>query len=306
MERLVEKAETLLEALPFINKFRGKTFVIKYGGNAMVKEELKNSFAQDIILLKYLGINPVVIHGGGPQIKTVLKKMGLESRFIGGLRITDKETMDVVEMVLGGLVNKSIVMNINRFASEDIRAIGLTGKDGGLILAKKLDVEKYFREIGEYIPTELLDLGHVGEVEEINIKVLKHLEEDNYIPVIAPIGFDKNGNAYNINADFVASSIASALKSEKAIFLTDIEGLKDKDGNVISSLEVNRAKELIEIGVITGGMIPKIRACIEALEKGVKKAHILDGRIPHCLLLEIFTSEGVGTEILTSASVKVN
>ncbi len=298
MERLVEKAETLLEALPFINKFRGKTFVIKYGGNAMVKEELKSSFAQDIILLKYLGINPVIVHGGGPQIKTVLKKMGLESKFVGGLRVTDKETMDVVEMVLGGLVNKSIVMNINRFASEDIRAIGLTGKDGGLILAKKLDVEKYFREIGEYIPTELLDLGHVGEVEEINIKVLKHLEEDNYIPVIAPIGFDKNGNAYNINADFVASSIASALRSEKAIFLTDIEGLKDKDGNIISSLEIDRAKELIEIGVITGGMIPKIRACIEALEKGVKKTHILDGRIPHCLLLEIFTSEGVGTEIL--------
>ncbi len=297
MERLIEKAETLLEALPFINRFRGKTFVIKYGGNAMVKEELKKSFAQDVLLLKYLGINPIIVHGGGPQIGEVLKRMGLESKFVGGLRITDKETMDVVEMVLGGLVNKNIVMNINKYASEDIKAIGLTGKDGALIKAKKLDAEEYFRKIGDFIPTELLDLGHVGEVEHINMKILKHLEEDNYIPVIAPIGFDDEGNAYNINADFVASAIAGTLKAEKAIFLTDIEGLKDKEGNIISSITAEKIEEMIKNGEITGGMIPKTKACIDALKKGVKKAHILDGRIEHCILLEIFTSEGVGTEI---------
>jgi len=236
LEKLIEKAEILLEALPFINRFRGKTFVIKYGGNAMVKEDLKKSFAQDVLLLKYLGINPVIVHGGGPQIGEVLKRMGLESKFVAGLRVTDKETMDVVEMVLGGLVNKNIVMNINKYASEDIKAIGLTGKDGALIKAKKLDAEEYFKKIGDFIPTELLDLGHVGEVESINKKILKFLEEGNYIPVIAPIGFDDEGNAYNINADFVASAIAGSLKAEKVIFLTDIEGLKDKNGNVISSI----------------------------------------------------------------------
>jgi len=298
LERLIQKAETLLEALPFINRFRGKTFVVKYGGNAMVKDELKKSFAQDILLLKYLGINPVIVHGGGPQIAEVLKRMGLESKFVGGLRITDKETMEVVEMVLGGLVNKSIVMNINKYASDDIKAIGLTGKDGALIKAKKLDAEEYFKRMGDFIPTELLDLGHVGEVKEINTKILKHFEEDNYIPVIAPIGFDDEGNAYNINADFVASSVAGALKSEKVLFLTDIEGLKDKDGNVISSITTSEIKEMIKDKVITGGMIPKVKACIDALENGVKKAHILDGRIPHCILLEIFTSEGVGTEVI--------
>ncbi len=297
MERLVGKAETLLEALPFIRKFRGKTFVIKYGGNAMAKADLKTAFAQDILLLKYIGINPVIVHGGGPQIGEVLKRMGLESKFVGGLRITDKETMDVVEMVLGGLVNKNIVMNINKYASEDIRAVGLTGKDGSLIKAKKLDAEEYFKQMGNFRPTELLDLGHVGEVESIDIRILKHFEEDNYIPVIAPIGFDDKGNAYNINADFVASAIGGALCSEKVIFLTDIEGLKDREGNVISSITVNKIKEMIEDGTITGGMIPKVKACIDALEKGVKKTHILDGRIPHCILLEIFTSEGVGTEI---------
>ncbi len=297
MERLVEKAEILLEALPFIRKFRGKTFVIKYGGNAMAKADLKTAFAQDVLLLKYIGINPVIVHGGGPQIGEVLKRMGLESKFVGGLRITDKETMDVVEMVLGGLVNKNIVMNINKYASEDVRAIGLTGKDGGLIKARKLDAEEYFRQMGDFRPTELLDLGHVGEVDTVDISILKHFEEDNYIPVIAPIGFDDEGNAYNINADFVASAIAGALKAEKVIFLTDIEGLKDKEGNIISSTKVEKIKDMINDGTITGGMIPKVKACIEALENGVNKAHILDGRIPHCVLLEIFTTEGVGTEI---------
>ncbi|MBK3333058.1 acetylglutamate kinase [Persephonella atlantica] len=298
MERLVEKAEILMEALPFITKFRGKTFVIKYGGNAMAKADLKAAFAQDILMLKYIGINPVIVHGGGPQIGQVLKRMGLESKFVGGLRVTDRETMEVVEMVLGGLVNKNIVMLINRFAGGHIRAVGLTGKDGGLIRAKKLDAEEYFRQMGDFRPTELLDLGHVGEVEFVDVQILKHLEEDNYIPVIAPIGFDSEGNAYNINADFVASAVAGALKAEKAIFLTDIEGLKDQEGKTISSINISQINQMIENGTITGGMIPKVKACIQALEEGVKKAHILDGRIPHCVLLEIFTSEGIGTEII--------
>ncbi len=297
MERLVEKAETLMEALPFITKFRGKTFVIKYGGNAMAKADLKTAFAQDILLLKYIGINPVIVHGGGPQIGEVLKRMGLESKFVGGLRVTDKETMEVVEMVLGGLVNKSIVMLINKYAGGHIRAVGLTGKDGGLIKAKKLDVEEYFKKIGDFVPTELLDLGHVGEVDFVDIQILKHLEEDNYIPVVAPIGFDNEGNAYNINADFVASAIAGALKAEKVIFLTDIEGLKDKEGKTVSSVSVEEINRMIETGIIKGGMIPKVKACVEALEQGVKKAHILDGRVPHCVLLEIFTTQGIGTEI---------
>lgn len=299
MEKLIEKAEILMEALPFITKFRGKTFVIKYGGNAMAKADLRTAFAQDILMLKYIGINPVIVHGGGPQIGQMLKRMGLESKFVGGLRVTDRETMEVVEMVLGGLVNKSIVMLINRYAGGHIRAVGLTGKDGGLIRAKKLDAHEYFRQMGDFRPTELLDLGHVGEVEFIDTQVLKHLEEDNYIPVIAPVGFDIDGNAYNINADFVASAVAGALKAEKVIFLTDIEGLKDENGSTVSSINVNRINEMIEEGIIKGGMIPKVKACIQALSQGVKKAHILDGRIPHCVLLEIFTSEGIGTEIVS-------
>ncbi len=298
MERLIEKAEILMEALPFITKFRGKTFVIKYGGNAMAKADLRTAFAQDILMLKYIGINPVIVHGGGPQIGEVLKSMGLESRFVGGLRVTDKKTMDVVEMVLGGLVNKNIVMLINRYAGGHIRAVGLTGKDGGLIKAKKLDAEEYFRQMGDFRPTELLDLGHVGEVDYVDVQILKHLEEDNYIPVIAPVGFDLEGNAYNINADFVAAAIAGSLKAEKAIFLTDIEGLKDEKGNTVSSINVEKINDLIKKGVISGGMIPKVKACINALEHGVKKTHILDGRIPHCVLLEIFTQKGIGTEII--------
>ncbi len=298
MERLVEKAETLMEALPFITKFRGKTFVIKYGGNAMAKADLKAAFAQDILMLKYIGINPVIVHGGGPQIGEVLKRMGLESKFVGGLRVTDRETMEVVEMVLGGLVNKNIVMLINKYAGGHIRAVGLTGKDGGLIRAKKLDAEEYFRQMGDFRPTELIDLGHVGEVDFVDVQILKHLEEDNYIPVIAPIGFDTQGNAYNINADFVAAAIAGALKAEKVIFLTDIEGLKDENGQTISSINIAKINQMIEEGTIKGGMIPKVKACINALQQGVKKAHILDGRIPHCVLLEIFTSEGIGTEIV--------
>jgi acetylglutamate kinase len=297
LESIIEKAEILLEALPFIRNFRGKTFVIKYGGNAMDKADLRDAFAQDIIMLKYIGINPVIVHGGGPQIGQYLKKMGLESKFVGGLRVTDKETMDIVEMVLGGLVNKSIVQLINSYSGGHVKAVGITGKDGCLIKAKKLDAEEYFRSIGDYRPTELLDLGHVGGVEEVNPELLIHLDEDNYIPVIAPIGFDEEGNAYNINADFVAAAIAGALKAEKVLFLTDMEGLKDENGNTLSSATVSQINQMIKDGVIKGGMIPKVKACIQALEKDVNKAHILDGRLPHCVLLEIFTKKGVGTEI---------
>jgi acetylglutamate kinase len=297
LERVVEKASILLEALPYIRTFRGKTFVIKYGGNAMDKADLRSAFAQDVIMLKYIGINPVIVHGGGPQIGQYLKKMGLESKFVGGLRVTDKETMDIVEMVLGGLVNKSIVQLINSYSGGHVKAVGITGKDGGLIKAKKLDAEEYFKSMGDFRPTELLDLGHVGEVEEVDPSLLINLDEDNYIPVIAPIGYDDEGNAYNINADLVASAIAVSLKAEKVIFLTDIEGLKDSEGKTLSSVSTKEIEEMIKTGVIKGGMIPKVKACTYAVENGVNKAHILDGRIPHCILLEIFTQEGIGTEV---------
>lgn len=297
MEKLVEKAEILLEALPYISNFRGKTFVIKYGGNAMDKADLRDAFAQDIVMLKYIGINPVIVHGGGPQIGSYLKKMGLESKFVGGLRVTDRETMDIVEMVLGGLVNKSIVQLINKVGEGHIKAVGITGKDASLIKAKKLDADEYFRSMGDFRPSELLDLGHVGEVEHVNPEIINFLDSGGFIPVIAPIGFDDEGNAYNINADFVASAVAVALKAEKVIFLTDIEGLKDAEGKTVSSITVAEINRMIEEGVIKGGMIPKMKACINAVENGVGKAHILDGRVPHCVLLEIFTKQGIGTQV---------
>lgn len=297
MEKLIEKAEILLEALPYISNFRGKTFVIKYGGNAMDKADLRDAFAQDVVMLKYIGINPVIVHGGGPQIGSYLKRMGLESKFVGGLRITDKETMDIVEMVLGGLVNKSIVQLINKVGEGHIKAVGITGKDANLIKARKLDADEYFKSVGDFRPSELLDLGHVGEVESVNPQIINFLDSGGFIPVIAPIGFDEEGNAYNINADFVASAIAVALNAEKALFLTDIEGLKDAEGNTVSSISVKEINSMIESGVIRGGMIPKMKACMNAVKGGVKKAHILDGRVPHCVLLEIFTKRGIGTEI---------
>lgn len=297
MEIAIEKATILLEALPYISNFRGKTFVIKYGGNAMDKADLRDAFAQDIVMLKYIGINPVIVHGGGPQIGSYLKKMGLESKFVGGLRITDKETMDIVEMVLGGLVNKSIVQLINRVGEGHVKAVGITGKDANLIKAKKLDADEYFRSMGDFRPSELLDLGHVGEVEEINPEIINFLDSGGFIPVIAPIGYDEEGNAYNINADFVASAVASALKAEKVIFLTDIEGLKDAEGKTVSTITTEEIEKMIEEGVIKGGMIPKMKACMKAVRDGVGKAHILDGRVPHCVLLEIFTKEGIGTEV---------
>ena len=291
MEKLIEKAMTLIEAMPYIQTFRGKTFVIKYGGNAMIEESLKQGFAQDVVLLRYIGINPVIVHGGGPQIGKTMERMGKKPAFISGQRVTDEETMDIVEMVLGGKVNKEIVNLINRTGGK---AVGLTGKDGGLIQAKKLKMTKKSESSGE---TEIIDIGLVGEVAEIRPGALTALEQGGFIPVIAPVGVGANGETYNINADLVAGAVAGALKAEKLILLTDQSGILDKDKNLISTLNKKKVEALVDKGVIAGGMIPKTRSCFEALDAGCAKVHIIDGRIPHALLLEIFTREGVGTEI---------
>ncbi|MBW2038931.1 MAG: acetylglutamate kinase [Deltaproteobacteria bacterium] len=296
MQRLIEKAQVLIEALPYIRKFYQKTMVIKYGGAAMADEDLKEGFAMDIVLMKYVGLNPVVVHGGGPQIGQVLQKMGKDSTFVRGLRVTDKETMDVVEMVLVGKVNKDIVGLINRCGGK---AVGLSGKDGGLIQAKKLFLP--LQGQGE-TPSEIVDLGMVGEVEGINSDVIKTLDNSNFIPVIAPVGVGRNGKTYNINADLVAGKLAAALRAEKLILLTDVPGVLNKEGDLIPSLKVEEAKELISRGVISEGMIPKINCCLEALAGGVAKAHIIDGRVKHALILETFTDTGVGTEIWAEGS----
>ncbi|WP_456454961.1 acetylglutamate kinase [Thermovibrio sp.] len=292
MERMIEKVSTLLEALPYIRHFYGKTVVIKYGGNAMVNDELKEAFAQDIVLLKYVGINPVVVHGGGPQIGELLSRLNIESKFVGGMRITDRETMNVVEMVLVGKVNKEIVKLIN---SHGGNAVGLSGKDGNLIVAEKIDYERYLQEVRA---PEIIDLGFVGKVKEVNPEIVMKLLESKFIPVIAPVGIGEDLEAYNINADLVAGEVAAALKAEKLIVLTDTEGIKDKEGNLIKSLRREELPELISSGVVSGGMIPKVKACEVALTSGVKKAHIIDGRLKHSILLEMFTQEGIGTEII--------
>jgi acetylglutamate kinase len=291
MQELIEKANVLMEALPWIKRFYGKTIVIKYGGNAMVEEHLKEGFARDIILMKYIGLNPVVVHGGGPQIGQVLKAMGIKSEFVQGMRVTDSTTMDVVEMVLGGKVNKEIVANINRHGGK---AVGLTGKDGGLITARKLEMTAVNPDT---LTPEIIDIGMVGEVESVNPKIIAALEESNFIPVIAPIGVGLNGETYNINADLVAGKIAGALKAEKLILLTDIEGVKDKHGVLISTIDIQRVPDLINDGTISGGMIPKLNCCLDAVEEGVAKAHIIDGRMEHACLLEIFTDKGIGTAV---------
>ncbi len=292
MQRSIEKVSTLLEALPYIKEFYGKTVVIKYGGNAMVNSELKEAFAQDIVLLKYVGINPVIVHGGGPQIGELLKKLNIPTKFVGGMRVTDRETMNVVEMVLVGKVNKEIVKLIN---SHGGNAVGLSGKDGNLIVAEKIDSKKYLSEIRA---PEIIDLGFVGRVKRINPEIVKKLLESKFIPVIAPVGIGEDFEAYNINADLVAGEMAAGLRAEKLIVLTDVEGIKDRKGNLINSIERSRLSELIEDGTISGGMIPKVRACERALLGGVKKAHIIDGRVKHSILLEMFTQEGIGTEII--------
>ncbi len=291
MQNLVQRASTLMEALPYIRKFYGKVFVIKYGGNAMVDEKLKESFAKDIIMMRYIGMIPIVVHGGGPQIGRVLEKMGIESKFHQGIRITDETTMDVVEMVLVGNVNKQIVSMINQHGG---RAIGLSGKDGHMMQAKKIPTEKVSKGTNA---NEIIDWGRVGQVTQINTGVLELLEKDNFIPVVAPVGVSDSGEALNINADLVAGALASALKAEKLILLTDIEGVKDASGKLISELGLEEAKGLIKKDVIQGGMIPKVQCCLDSLEGGVQSAHIIDGRVQHAVLLEIFTDKGVGTVV---------
>ena len=291
MEKLIEKARILVEAMPYIQTFRGKTFVIKYGGNAMIDEQLKHSFAQDVVLLRFIGINPVIVHGGGPQIGKTMERMGKKPSFVSGQRVTDEETMDIVEMVLGGKVNKEIVSLINRAGGK---AVGLTGKDGGLIQAKKMKMTRKSDETGE---TEIIDIGLVGVVTEVRPGALAALEQGGFIPVIAPVGVGENGETYNINADLVASAVAGALKAEKLILLTDQAGILDKDKKLIPTLNKKKVETLISNGTIAGGMLPKTRSCFEALNAGCSKIHIIDGRVPHALLLEIFTKEGIGTEI---------
>ena len=284
-------ATVLTEALPYIQRFAGKTVVIKYGGNAMVDEALKNGFARDVVLMKLVGINPVVVHGGGPQIGSLLARIGKESRFVDGMRVTDAETMDVVEMVLGGLVNKEIVHNINRHGG---RAVGLTGKDGDLIHARKLKITRTSPELE--VP-EIIDLGHVGEVASVDTAIVNMLTHGDFIPVIAPIGVGEDGHSYNINADLVAGKVAEVLKAEKLMLLTNTAGLLDKNGAVLTGLTAAQVAALIEDGTIHGGMLPKIRCALEAVQGGVSAAHIIDGRLEHAVLLELFTDQGVGTLI---------
>lgn len=290
MEHLIEKANNLMEALPYIRRFSGKTFVIKYGGHAMVDERLKESFALDVIMLKSLGINTVIVHGGGPQINQTLKRYGIVSQFVKGMRVTDEETMFVVEMVLAGQVNKEVVGYLNMHGG---RAVGLSGKDGTLLLSKKL-LQEVRHENGEI---EKLDIGFVGDVVKVNTDLIKTLESGKYIPVIAPVGVGLDGESYNINADLVAGRVAAALHAEKLILLTDIEGVKDKDGTLLTSIGVADMHRLIQEEAITGGMIPKVVCCADAIKEGVRKAHIIDGRVEHAVLLEIFTDKGIGTEI---------
>jgi acetylglutamate kinase len=274
-----EKIETILETLPYIKKFAGTTFVIKYGGAAMEEASLKKEFARDVVLLKYVGINPVIVHGGGPMIGRLLKDLNIPTRFVDGLRVTDEKTLEIVEMVLSGLVNKEIVKNINDLGGK---AIGLSGKDGRLLVAKRVDNP---------------EVGFVGEVVEVNAPLIREVSRQGYIPVIAPLADGTDGNSYNVNADTAAGSVAQALSAKKFILLTDVEGVLDKSGKLISFLQKSVIKKLMDGKVISGGMIPKVECCIDALEGGVREAHIIDGRVPHALLLEVFTDSGVGTEI---------
>jgi acetylglutamate kinase len=284
-------AQVLTEALPYIQQFAGSTMVIKYGGNAMTNPELKSLFARDVVLLKVLGIHPVIVHGGGPQIGQMLTQMGKPSEFIDGLRVTDAQTMEVVEMVLGGLVNKDIVSLINR---QGGRAMGLSGKDGNLIMARK---HQHFREASTTQPATWIDLGQVGEVEQINTAILNMITSSDFIPVIAPIGVDAAGNAYNINADTVAAALAAELRCQKLIVLTNTPGILDQQQTTLNSLSAQDIQQLIADGTIAGGMLPKVQAALRALTAGVKSIHIIDGRIPHAVLLEVLTSAGVGTQI---------
>ena len=284
-------AQVLTEALPYIQRFTGKTVVVKFGGNAMVDPELHESFARDVVLMKLVGMNPVVVHGGGPQIGSLLEKLNIHTEFVDGMRVTDAQTMDVVEMVLGGSVNKEIVASINRNGGK---AIGVTGKDGQLIRARKLKVTRHSPELNA---SEIIDIGHVGEVEQIDTEVLQVILGSNFIPVIAPIGVDRQGNSYNINADLVAGKLAEVLQAEKLMLLTNVAGLLDRSGDILTGLTTAEVDSLIADGTISGGMLPKIGCALDAVKSGVASSHIIDGRVPHAVLLEIFTNEGIGTLI---------
>jgi acetylglutamate kinase len=290
-EEAENTAKVISRALPYIQRFAGKTVVIKYGGNAMVDDRLKQSFARDIVLMKAVGINPVVVHGGGPQIGQLLDQLSIETKFVNGMRVTDTKTMDAVEMVLGGTINKEIV---NLISSAGGRAFGVTGKDGRLIKAKKLVVSHKTPEMS--VP-EIIDIGHVGDVESIDKTVIDMLLKSDYIPVIAPIGVGTDGASYNINADLVAGKVASVLKAEKLMLLTNVAGLQDKQGEILTGLTVDLVDELIEDGTIYGGMLPKIQCALDAVNSGVAASHIIDGRVDHAVMLELFTDEGVGTLI---------
>ena len=290
-EAALNIAQVLTEALPYIQRFTGKTIVVKFGGNAMVDPALHESFARDVVLMKLVGMNPVVVHGGGPQIGALLAKLNIHTEFVNGMRVTDAQTMDVVEMVLGGSVNKEIVASINRNGGK---AIGVSGKDGQLIRARKLTVTRHSEELNA---SEIIDIGHVGEVEQIDTEVLQVILGSNFIPVIAPIGADAEGCTYNINADLVAGKLAQVLQAEKLMLLTNVSGLLDKQGQVLTGLSTSQVDALIADGTISGGMLPKIGCALDAVKSGVASAHIIDGRVPHAVLLETFTHEGIGTLI---------
>ncbi|MCB1675020.1 MAG: acetylglutamate kinase [Halioglobus sp.] len=290
-ESALHIAQVLTEALPYIQRFTGKTIVVKFGGNAMVDPLLHDSFARDVVLMKLVGMNPVVVHGGGPQIGTLLKKLNIHTEFVDGMRVTDAQTMDVVEMVLGGSVNKEIVASINRNGGK---ALGVTGKDGQLIRARKLQVTRYSPELDA---SEIVDIGHVGEVAQIDTEVLNVIIDSNFIPVIAPIGAGEDGSTYNINADLVAGKLAQVMQAEKLMLLTNVAGLMDKQGAILTGLDTAQVDALIADGTISGGMLPKITCALEAVKAGVNSAHIVDGRVPHAVLLETFTDAGMGTLI---------
>ena len=296
LARATEVAQVLSEALPYIQKFAGRTIVVKYGGNAMIDDALKASFARDIVLMQAVGMRPIVVHGGGPQIGELLERLNIESRFVEGMRVTTEDTMDVVEMVLGGLVNKEIVSLLNLAGG---RAMGLTGKDGQLIRAKQLKIE---RKSPELEAAEIIDIGHVGQVESIDTRVLTMLTENHVIPVVAPIGVGPKGESYNINADLVAGKLAEVLKAEKLMLLTNTAGVLDQASQVVTGLVSDEVRALIDDGTISGGMLPKVGCALSAVNAGVNSAHIVDGRVPHSVLLEIFTDQGVGTQILRKRS----
>lgn len=290
-ESALNVAQVLTEALPYIQRFTGKTLVVKFGGNAMVDQQLQESFARDVVLMKLVGMNPIVVHGGGPQIGELLSRLNIKTEFVDGMRVTDTQTMDVVEMVLGGSVNKEIVTSINRNGGK---AIGVTGKDGRLIRARKMNVERRAPELNA---SEIIDIGHVGEVEKIDTEVLNVILDSHFIPVIAPIGADEYGNTFNINADLVAGKLAQVLQAEKLMLLTNVAGLLDENKEVLTGLSTTQVDDLIADGTITGGMLPKVDCALDAVKSGVASAHIVDGRVPHAVLLETFTDEGIGTLI---------